>query len=99
MTQSSGNDAISVAMYVVTPSIRLDGTNASNSQRSRRSQPGDGAASGFFASKTVSPKRTAGADRQTNIAQPAVRAKSARKPAAQVQLWVATRNCGSSRTG
>src|SRR6185369_8611397 len=36
MTQSSGTAATSAVIYVVTPNIRLEGTNASASQRKRR---------------------------------------------------------------
>src|SRR5918994_1706878 len=36
ITHNSGTDAMSVVMWKVTPSIRLDGTNASPSQRSFR---------------------------------------------------------------
>src|SRR5262249_46501446 len=38
MIQKSGTEAMSVTMYVVTPSIKLDGTKASASQRNRCGQ-------------------------------------------------------------
>ena len=36
ITHNRGTEAMSVEIKLVTPSIKLDGTNASNSQRTRR---------------------------------------------------------------
>jgi hypothetical protein len=77
-----------VVAYVVIPSMRLDGTNASAIQRSRRGQRGaasSGSAS-FFAEWTF-------------VMQAPIKATKSPYPAIQRRCCRSSRSHGSTRTG
>src|SRR5215470_17794782 len=95
MIQISGTDATSVAIYVVTPSIRLDGTKASRIHSNR------------WAGATVTTGSATGAAARlltalrplSNIAHEITSTTSTAYPTAQIKLCVRTANAGSSRNG
>src|SRR5579864_6122710 len=109
----SGSDAMSVARAVVTPSMRLEGTNASNSQRRRCchvielsgkagcSFCGPGCLEGDvrIAVAVLTGTGIIVGDFHSSQAHPAIRNASATKPADQTQLCVASRKFGSRAIG
>src|SRR5947199_10379994 len=98
-TQNSGTAAMSVVTNVVTPSMRLDGMNASTPQR-RRCGHVTGSA---CASRTSSSGESAAVDdptaRYTNQWHASVSATNSPYPAAQSQLWSASLSVGSTSAG
>src|SRR5678815_2122792 len=93
MTQRSGKAAMSVVMYVVTPSIRLDGTNAYNTHRSRLSGvTTDG-------SMTPGPGTAAREDFHKRTAHKNTRISKRRYPFRHCRLCSASVIDGSNRSG
>ena len=96
ITHSSGTEAMSVVMWKVTPSIRLDGTKAYPTQRRRSNPDGDGPVESGAAFGRAGGGRS-GLFAAT--AQNVTSTNSSANPPVQSQAcWISV-SCGSIRTG
>src|SRR5262245_13713417 len=97
--QISGIEMMSVVTSVVIPSMRLDGTAASRSQRSWVVQCGGGSSAVVAGRRTPGAGCRAGGAKTTARPQAKIRNARPTNPTAQSQAWLTSFRLGSTTNG